>query len=1064
MAAGAIYLITGSAFALLFGFLSPIIAVGSLMDGRRSRRRQGARDTREHAVALGALREIVADRHERLRLAARRRTPGALALLSLPAEAGLWSLPGETMLVSLGRGTVPSGVQLGGARDALDERALRDWAALLPGAPLTTDVGGGLGLIGPPLLTRALARSVIVQLCFALPPDTGSVVVPPGEAWRWAVDLPHASDPGEARRSDYRLLIIDTTLTAHASENATAHASENATAHPSEHATEQMPAQGELPPRGKSPVVGIVERGTAGALFLATVEADLPRGCATVVRVHGPQRAEIVRAPSPGSGIGSGIGSGTGSGTASGMVPGTLCEPELITAEQAAVFARALRDRATASGLSRTPNAIPSVVSFASLLPGSSSETDGGASVVAQPPMSGGLACPVGVTAAGPLMLDLVRQGPHVVVGGTTGSGKSELLVTWVAAMAACFGPDTVTFLLVDFKGGAAFGSLVHLPHCVGMITDLDAVQANRALASLSAELRFRESVLRDAGVRDICELSGPVSSATAPPGTAPPGLPRLVIVIDEFATMLGAFPALHSLFVDIAARGRSLGVHLILCTQRPAGVVRDSLLANCSLRLSLRVNNRADSEAVIGTDAAAGLPASVPGRCLVSTGEGPPELGQIATTTAVDLVALAARRTHGGALPGASPRRPWLDPLPRVLLESDLGRGIDPADTELADAQLADAEPSFRLGLADEPEHQRYRVARYRPEHDGHLLVVGDAGSGKSSLLATLAGQGGVTSRTELVRADIEHLWDALVAATSLIETGPLAEPISETSAERSAEARARDRRLLLMLLDDVDSVYARWSGEHQQAALDMLTGLLRDGPGQGLFVALTAQRLYGGLRGVSAHCRSRLLLSVRDRDDYREAGGLADVFSDTLPPGGGYWQGLRVQLLAAAAGNAQALPGCGAPASPVDPAPILDLERMLRHAPLVVVSGAPARTIAGLRRSVGPEVRLVDLVGTSELGTGASRLEVRDATAGTVIVGDADGWQAQWALLAALRGRATLIFDGCSLADLRQITHRRDLPPPLLAGRSRVWVLSPDGALSRATLPNGASRPLNQ
>ncbi|TFD48884.1 hypothetical protein E3T55_12600 [Cryobacterium frigoriphilum] len=1011
-AAVAIWLITGSAFALLFGLLSPIIAVGSLVDGRRSRRKQGVRDGREHDRMLDSLRSIVADRHDRLRLAAERRTPGALAIMSLPAEAGLWSA-GASMLVSLGRGHIASGVLLGGARDPLEERALRDWAAVLTGAPLTTDVSGGLGLVGPPALTRALARAVLVQLCFALAPDAGTVDAPPGEAWEWTRALPHRSERGQARvpgaaasragatsvtaaRAGYRVLIGERMAPGDANGFGDV-----------------------LGPEG---VAGHGQATANGVLFLARTEAELPRGCSTVVRVHGPARAEIVRSPA--------------------HSPGTRFEPDLIAAEQALSFARVVRQRAGAAGLLSAPAELPLVVAFDALL----ADGEGAGELRAGPARAGvaaaGLACPVGVTAEGSLMLDLVRHGPHAVVGGTTGSGKSELLVTWVASMAACFDPDTVTFLLVDFKGGAAFSALAELPHCVGVITDLDAAQATRALASLSAELRYREGVLRDAGVRDVSELPG-----TLVPGQA---LPRLVIVVDEFATMLAAFPALHALFVDIAARGRSLGVHLILCTQRPAGVVRDALLANCSLRLSLRVNNRADSEAVIGTDAAAGLPASVPGRCFVSAGDGAPVLGQIATTTVTDLGSLAVRSIEACRLrPGlVGPRRPWLDPLPRVLPECDLGRGVD----------VVGIESSFRMGLADEPHRQRYSVARYTPAADGHLLVVGDARSGKSSLLATLARQGTGQCRTESVIADVEHLWDALVDASHVLETG-------------AGEPGVGGTRLLL--LDDLDSVCARLHPEHQLAALEMLSVILRDGPGRGLYVALAVQRLTGGLRGVSALCRSRLLLSLRDRDDYREAGGPAGLYDNGLEAGGGCWQGARVQLLAATTtvtatatlDDDETPPGqapCAARAA-ADPAPVLNLCRLLQNAPVIVVSGAPARTIAMLRRSLGTDVRLVDLTGSGEPGSagmdsagpGVGRLEVRDATAGTVIVGDPDAWQAQWALLSAIRARGALIFDGCSHADLRLLSHRRDLPPPLLPGRSRVWVLSPDGALRRGMLP---------
>ncbi|RII96145.1 cell division protein FtsK, partial [Clavibacter nebraskensis] len=117
---------------------------------------------------------------------------------------------------------------------------------------------------------------------------------------------------------------------------------------------------------------------------------------------------------------------------------------------------------------------------------------------------AGTLAAVIGVGHAGPVAVDLVADGPHAVVAGTTGSGKSELLVTWMAALAAAHPPEEVTVLLVDFKGGAAFDPLLVLPHAVGLVTDLDGQGARRALESLRAEVRHRERVLRDAGARDV--------------------------------------------------------------------------------------------------------------------------------------------------------------------------------------------------------------------------------------------------------------------------------------------------------------------------------------------------------------------------------------------------------------------------------------------------------------------------------------------------------------------------------------------------------------------------------
>ena len=126
--------------------------------------------------------------------------------------------------------------------------------------------------------------------------------------------------------------------------------------------------------------------------------------------------------------------------------------------------------------------------------------------------------------------------------------------------------------------------------------------------------------------------------------------------MVDEFAAMVQDFPELHELFADIAARGRSLGVHLILCTQRPAGVVRDAVLANCTLRISLRVNNRADSTAVIGSDAAAALPRLPLGRAIVCLPGEEPQPVQVAITCDSDAdgggqsVATARRKRRGAA------------------------------------------------------------------------------------------------------------------------------------------------------------------------------------------------------------------------------------------------------------------------------------------------------------------------------------------------------------------------------------------------------------------------------
>ena len=174
-----------------------------------------------------------------------------------------------------------------------------------------------------------------------------------------------------------------------------------------------------------------------------------------------------------------------------------------------------------------------------------------------------------------------------------------------------------MTFLLVDFKGGAAFAPLAGLPHVLGTVSDLDARRSARAIESLRAELQRRERVLAACGARSIDELEAQRGVAS---GTR---LARLVIVVDEFAAVVSGQPELHELFADISGRGRSLGLHLILCTQRPSGVVRDAVLANVTLRISLRVTDRGDSLAMLGSDAATRLAPAARGRALIADGSG---------------------------------------------------------------------------------------------------------------------------------------------------------------------------------------------------------------------------------------------------------------------------------------------------------------------------------------------------------------------------------------------------------------------------------------------------------
>jgi S-DNA-T family DNA segregation ATPase FtsK/SpoIIIE len=173
-----------------------------------------------------------------------------------------------------------------------------------------------------------------------------------------------------------------------------------------------------------------------------------------------------------------------------------------------------------------------------------------------------------------------------------------------------------MNFVLVDYKGGAAFKDCVNLPHTVGMVTDLDSHLVERALTSLGAELTHREHLLAAVGAKDLEDY---LDYATRRP--VPEPIPRLLIVIDEFASMARELPDFVTGLVNVAQRGRSLGIHLILATQRPSGVVSGEIRANTNLRIALRVTDAGESTDVIDAREAASISAAHPGRAYARLG-----------------------------------------------------------------------------------------------------------------------------------------------------------------------------------------------------------------------------------------------------------------------------------------------------------------------------------------------------------------------------------------------------------------------------------------------------------
>jgi S-DNA-T family DNA segregation ATPase FtsK/SpoIIIE len=631
-----------------------------------------------------------------------------------------------------------------------------------------------------------------------------------------------------------------------------------------------------------------------------------------------------------------------------------------------------------------------------------------------------GLRCVLGIGHSGAVEIDLARDGPHAVVGGTTGSGKSELLLSWVLGMADGRGPDEVTFLFVDFKGGAAFEPLARLPHCVGVITDLEPAESLRALGSLTAELRYRERTLLEAGLRSI---------DNAPAESMP--FPRLVVVVDEYATLVERQQDLHGVFGDIAARGRSLGVHLILCTQRPAGVVRDSILANCALRVSLRVHSQADSVAVVGTNAAALLPARPLGRAVISRGGEPPELLQVGHSDSSDVAAIC-----DASAVSSPPRMPWLPPL---------ATSISPPSTRPGRADLGESVPGgLPIGMVDRPELQLQEVISWDPSNQGSLLITGAGRSGKSGVLAAIEAANGGYHRAPIAPG-VAALWDALTDALD-------GSPVTDVVAGRT---RTPGR---ILLIDDLDLTIAACQQDYQSELVDLLGRVLREGPASGVWCAVTAQRASGGLHALAALCGSAMVLRMSSRAEHVGAGGDSSHYEAALPPGGARWLGHRVQVFDAAGGageRAETLPAEVSANSTMATRPRHAGARcdfVPREVDVAVVSTAPARFARAVSAArPGSTVTVLD-----ERRATDDPVVQRAVTPGedVVVVGDPQLWQAHWSLLAATLRSRTVLFDGCSLAELRAVTGRRELPPPFDRGERTLWSLAPGGDFQRARL----------
>ncbi|MDR2254614.1 MAG: hypothetical protein LBE25_01180 [Arthrobacter sp.] len=240
-------------------------------------------------------------------------------------------------------------------------------------------------------------------------------------------------------------------------------------------------------------------------------------------------------------------------------------------------------------------------------------------------PPPGTLAATVGDTDRGTLSLDLVAHGPHALVAGTTGAGKSEFLRTWLLELVLAYPPRRLRLVLFDFKGGSTFAPFARLPHTECLVTDLDAAESERVLAALAVEVKRRERWLAAAGLADLAAAEH-LEDAPA----------HLIVAVDEFRVLAEDVPEVLERLIRLATVGRSLGVHLVLSTQRPQGVISPEIRANVSLVIALRLASETESMDVIGVSAAAKLDPTAPGSAWVRIAGTEPQRARFAPAGSV--------------------------------------------------------------------------------------------------------------------------------------------------------------------------------------------------------------------------------------------------------------------------------------------------------------------------------------------------------------------------------------------------------------------------------------------
>lgn len=556
-----------------------------------------------------------------------------------------------------------------------------------------------------------------------------------------------------------------------------------------------------------------------------------------------------------------------------------------------------------------------------------------------------GMAVPIGIKRDGsPFMFDIHEKhsGPHGLVAGMTGSGKSEMVQSWILSMAVHYPPSAVSFVLIDFKGTGLLLPFKNLPHLAGTISDLDT-NIGRNLIALENELTRRKALLDQYQVSNISAYLKLVRQ-----GKATEALPYLFIVIDEFAEFKVRFPDFMQAVNRVFAIGRTLGVHMILLTQKPANIVDDKMNANTRFRWCLKVANSADSRDMLRHTDAAKI--TNPGRAFVQVGEdeifeeiqsywsGAPynpyrdlTLQRSTKIAVVDYygnrVCYEPEKTTGYRAEKNEidvivdcidsyarqnnvdrAKAIWTNTLPSHLSLNDLlNHGFD-------GEKWSDTEDSLRpiIGLLDDPRSQSQYPYYIDFASDGHLAIYGAPGSGKTTLLHTTILSLALSyspSKVNLYMMDfgggsltlfsgLPHVGGIAVGGRDDEKIRKLAELISKEIDQRKrllathglinissyCEATGKALPFIVLLLDNFAPVLELYPD------LDnFFQTLVRDGGSCGIYFVATASGLNSLGYRVSQNMKAAIALRMPDKHDYATIVGRTNGLEPEDLPGRG-------------------------------------------------------------------------------------------------------------------------------------------------------------------------------